>query len=135
MTAAPARARRPVSRAAARWAVLSVLLALVLGLGMGFAHASAAPTVDAQVGISHHAPVLGTPGAMADPACASCGDHEEGAMIACLVSLVVVALFAALRPAPGARLVLRRPFASASVVLPRVPGRTPDLAELGICRT
>ena len=136
MMRAPARSRRPWLAFAARWAVLGGLLAVAIGLGMGFAHASAASTtgtVDAVMAAVHHSP--GPAMVAADGACPGCLDHDQGAMVACFVTLMVVALISALRPSPGVRLVLRRPLAQPSSQSPGVPARAPDLAALGICRT
>ncbi|GIG55163.1 DUF6153 family protein [Demequina activiva] len=136
MTSAPTRARRTGLPLAARWVVLGGLLALALVLGMGFAHASAGGSAsmasDATDGL-HHGPALTAVAADAD--CPGCIDHDEGAMIACLVTIVVVALMSALRPAPVVWLAIRQPLATTAVRVPPGPVRPPDLSALGICRT
>ncbi|WP_084077712.1 hypothetical protein [Demequina sp. NBRC 110057] len=134
MSAVAPSARRARSRLATRWAVLASLLALGLGLAMGAAHAAGAVGDATTTVAATHAglhPVESATGTT----CATCGDHDDGVMVACLMTLAVIALVAAVRPLPVATLITRRAPASAAVPLPRALARTPDLTALGVCRT
>lgn len=138
---------RAHARPAARWIVGTVLLVAVLAMGTIVAHAkvmtpsdgvaSATELSTAVTPADYGGQVLAPSPAdgHADAGCATCGNHTEGAMVACLIIVIAVAVMTVRRGAPTSwqRRLPRTPSDQSYLPHRRVP--TPSLTVLCVSRT
>ncbi len=133
MAAHPPLALRARRRVAVRAAVAAGLLALVVSVAMGFAHARVDASATPATG--HHAIVETVIDAGPVIACETCGEPEDGVALACLLTLSVLAVLAVMGPRGPLAVLLARRTAVPPVPLRGARQPSPNLLALGICRT